>query len=1200
LAVLNLESDGKISGSLLVSLSDQLRQGFSKTQSFDLIERENMDKILQEQSLIVSDCVEEKCLVKVGHLLCVDKLVAGRIELVGQNYAISIRVIDVETGKIEKITGFQYSGSTGGLFERIEKVAGEFSELPSVFAPKVETKDEGVSFVRVWGLAEIAGQKLDVVREKAVASALREAVRQSLGVYVRAKTVAKEGEGIQDQIYSRARGYIRSYEIISETIEKDVLKVLIEAKVATGKISEELSNLGLKSQPAKPRPARILVMVDEFIDDKKQEFSQTESLLISTLTKADYRVVDREQSQRIKSTVSLSQLSQGNLPPAISSFDADLLLVGKVDSQLAADKGLGGFISYISNIELRLIRIDNGSTLAGYTGEGKGLDVTHKTSARMANDSAGTLAMENIIPQIGGLMAKEKNLEIRVAGLQSLEVLKRLESFLEGLPETESLSPVFVSPELTRLEINIPELSARELADRIAASGDLPFRISQVSASLIELGFNPSAAVRPGIYIPDFQNLTGETALKWVGKSLPEVIRGELSNSKYLKAGKILLPGDREVQALGTVPDQKKLGPQLGVGFVMSGKIEKFGKDYRMSIEVWNPALDKMFFANQVFGSIDRLTDLSHQLAWKIDRGIYAQLFPGLSLDDYDSPFLSAPPKAGPGKPAPRLNIAEINLNNIFPSGISFYSRNPFGRIVLKNPGEREISGLKVELNIPRYMDLPAQVMVEKLGPGSRKEIPFKVVLNDKEILQVEENLPVQAQIRIAYLSGSEPVEDIIIRPLMIYGRNAIDWSNSKSVGGFVTPRDEIVQGFVREALNLEVGEDQEADLLRNPIMVFSALGELPVKYLSDPSNPYGEHQLDNVQYPRETLSRRAGDCDDLSTLAASCLESFGISTALITSPGHIFLGFDTGMPAELAEEISYDKKMFFLREGKVWIPIEATKIGSGFKAAWEAGAEELNRWRPENKIEIIPLKEAWKDYPPISLGSRKVEARFPDLARFRERYARDLSAMKAGREKNFEGLLAELDRTIQASPNNLDPVNRKGVLNAREGHLEEAVGSFEQGLKIDPKNAAIRNNLGNTYCLLGELDKAVNEYQEALRQGKGNSNDVEMNLGVSYYLKGDGQKAVDTFQKVMEKGGDAPFADLDLVGAEASGGRGAGKDNLVRVCKEGLKQLVATARENIKGRKKIILHNTDSAVGGVRGKDPKALVKLKTLFHWR
>ena len=56
----------------------------------------------------------------------------------------------------------------------------------------------------------------------------------------------------------------------------------------------------------------------------------------------------------------------------------------------------------------------------------------------------------------------------------------------------------------------------------------------------------------------------------------------------------------------------------------------------------------------------------------------------------------------------------------------------------------------------------------------------------------------------------------------------------------------------------------------------------------------------DFLQFPRETLRYTTGDCDDLSILYCSVMQSLNIDTALITVPGHIYVAVSPAHGAEI------------------------------------------------------------------------------------------------------------------------------------------------------------------------------------------------------------------------------------------------------------------------------------------------------------
>ncbi|MRR10038.1 PEGA domain-containing protein, partial [bacterium] len=110
-AVLKFEPRN-ISEAEAVILSDRLRAELVNTGQYNVLEREQMDKILREQKLqLTGACSDASCLVKVGQLMAVTKMMGGTISKIGNTYTVQARVIDVEKGVIETEVSQDFTGT---------------------------------------------------------------------------------------------------------------------------------------------------------------------------------------------------------------------------------------------------------------------------------------------------------------------------------------------------------------------------------------------------------------------------------------------------------------------------------------------------------------------------------------------------------------------------------------------------------------------------------------------------------------------------------------------------------------------------------------------------------------------------------------------------------------------------------------------------------------------------------------------------------------------------------------------------------------------------------------------------------------------------------------------------------------------------------------------------------------------------------
>ena len=125
IAVLELLGNN-ISDGETKALSDKLRVELYNTRHFEVLEREMMDEVLKEQGLQQSGCISNECVVEIGQLVGVERIIGGSINKVGDTFSASARIINIATGSIEKIVSFDYSGPIDELLKSgMKKIAIE-------------------------------------------------------------------------------------------------------------------------------------------------------------------------------------------------------------------------------------------------------------------------------------------------------------------------------------------------------------------------------------------------------------------------------------------------------------------------------------------------------------------------------------------------------------------------------------------------------------------------------------------------------------------------------------------------------------------------------------------------------------------------------------------------------------------------------------------------------------------------------------------------------------------------------------------------------------------------------------------------------------------------------------------------------------------------------------------------------------------
>ena len=93
------------------ALTDRLRSELINEGTYRVIERGMMEEILNEQGFQQTGCTSDECIVEVGRLMGVDRMVGGSISKIGDLHTVTGKVVNVETGEIVKSTTFDLTGN---------------------------------------------------------------------------------------------------------------------------------------------------------------------------------------------------------------------------------------------------------------------------------------------------------------------------------------------------------------------------------------------------------------------------------------------------------------------------------------------------------------------------------------------------------------------------------------------------------------------------------------------------------------------------------------------------------------------------------------------------------------------------------------------------------------------------------------------------------------------------------------------------------------------------------------------------------------------------------------------------------------------------------------------------------------------------------------------------------------------------------
>ncbi len=496
--------------------------------------------------------------------------------------------------------------------------------------------------------------------------------------------------------------------------------------------------------------------------------------------------------------------------------------------------------------------------------------------------------------------------------------------------------------------------------------------------------------------------------------------------------------------------------------------------------------------------------------ALQVPLGLSENPFTGEKLDRYGAHV----PSVSVG---PDLLLRNLDIQGVFPALYRSYADHSIGHVTLQNTGSGTITGLSVQFFAPGLMKTPTDAPVSPaLGVGQNQDVELRAIF-DSSVLDRSEGISVPAEVTVQYTSNGATYSQVVTRPIGVLNRNALRWTDDKKVGAFMVINYPAFLRFSGQVMGMV--DDTTTSLLTrsflSAVRMFEAMEAADLRYVVNPASPYeslsrDRTAIDFVRFPVETLDAKSGDCSDLSVLYDSLLESVGVETAYITTPGHIFTAFKTGISPELASRLIADPQSIIVQGDAVWIPVETTLVDQGFMKAWQTAAVEWQQGNASQVASFFTTKDAWQSYAPSGFAGIQSSA-IPARDLVVQLYNRELDSFRAAalgpREKEL------LDR-LGTGPTPIDE-NRLGILYAQFGLLAKALERFQGATSATPYLPAMVN-AANVYTLQQDYDHAQ-DYLKRAQQLEPDNARVLIALAFSLLRGGNSMDAKSTFERAAK-----------------------------------------------------------------------------------
>jgi tetratricopeptide (TPR) repeat protein len=217
-------------------------------------------------------------------------------------------------------------------------------------------------------------------------------------------------------------------------------------------------------------------------------------------------------------------------------------------------------------------------------------------------------------------------------------------------------------------------------------------------------------------------------------------------------------------------------------------------------------------------------------------------------------------------------------------------------------------------------------------------------------------------------------------------------------------------------------------------------------------------------------------------------------------------------VPAAQRDSLSLQDDLLVIRDGEVWLPLEATLIATSFAESWTEGARKVQEGLKAKQLKVVPLKDAWEQATPVTLAPAGFVIEVPPPDKVQPLVERERRLLVT---KGIERLLAPYRAMLAANPADPAAGQQIAILYAQNGLYDLAFREFDKLLAANPRSAEAHNNRGNIYYTLNDYERALEAYAYAEELDPADGG-IKLNLALVYYQRGRLKEAAEKYREAV------------------------------------------------------------------------------------
>jgi hypothetical protein len=338
--------------------------------------------------------------------------------------------------------------------------------------------------------------------DEAKGLALRKAVEEACGVFIKAQTKTKDYQAVYDKVLANTVGYVLEYKVTNTRVDKgnEITFVTVRALVSTKKFEESWASIAhTVNQEGNPRVVVGIAEATTWTSATMPAYDVEEAGVVQSAVEDFFNskgimLMDKHTSAKVtKRDLVLASLKDdaAEIAAVGARFKADVIVVGKATARMGNRVKVGDDIfqyQYTGSLVIRAVQTDSGRLLVSKTFQKNFNELQMNAEAKVLGKLGAEFAPD-VLKALVEAWARRANVtrtvELNISGMD-YDSYKTFKIEAEKLRGVQSVRMREITEAVANIDMEI-ELTNENLADRLSEFKDPRLKITEITSNRIKL-----------------------------------------------------------------------------------------------------------------------------------------------------------------------------------------------------------------------------------------------------------------------------------------------------------------------------------------------------------------------------------------------------------------------------------------------------------------------------------------------------------------------------------------------------------------------------------------------------------------------------------------------------------------------------------------------------------------------------------------